>query len=136
VEVARHGRQLVGDEQHPGAVLRDEVHQGVAEPTLRLRVDSRDGLVEDEQLRLARECTRDERALLLPAGELVDGTTGQVGEVDRPERVRYRLAIDPTGGAPPASRRQSPRGDDLLDRRRNLRSHGRTLWHIAQPGTV
>src|ERR671938_468914 len=48
--------------------------------------------VEDEQLRVGGEGLRDEGALLLPAGEALQGAVGDVGEADPPDRLGHAFA--------------------------------------------
>ena len=81
------------DEQHAGAVLLDQMHERVPEEALRCGVDARDRFVEHQQRRLAREGARDERALLLPTGELVHRPAGE-GRRGRPTRSRARPGLD------------------------------------------
>ena len=89
VEVVGDRAELVRDEQHAGAVLAQQVHERVAEQPLRLHVDAGDGLVEHEQLGLARQRLRDQHPLLLAARQLAHlAARASSAERDRLERVR------------------------------------------------
>jgi hypothetical protein len=66
----------VGDdvrrEEHGQAAVRDRLHQRLKELAPRERVESRDGLVEDEQLGALRERERERNLGLLPARQRPD----------------------------------------------------------------
>ena len=101
VEVVGDRAELVRHQQHRRAVLGREVHERVAEQSLRLRVDAGDRLVEHEQLGIADERLGDEHALLLAAGELAHAAAAQVAERDRLEGVVDGVAVRGAGPAPP-----------------------------------
>ena len=131
IDVLAHGRQLVGDEQHPGTVLAQQVDDRVAETSLRLRVDPCDRLVQDEQVRLAGERPGDECPLLLTPRQLVHRFARELEQVDGLQGVMHGRAIRAAERAPPPTAGQPARRDDLLDRRRYLGRERRPLRHVA-----
>jgi hypothetical protein len=78
VEDVSDGAELVGHEENCGLVLANEVDEGVAEPALRVEVDPRHRLVEDQQLGLACEGLGDVCPLLLTARQLADAPVSEV----------------------------------------------------------
>ena len=117
VEVVGDGAELVRHEQHRGAVLLHEVHERVAEAGLRLDVDTRDRLVEHEQLGLGGQRLGDQHALLLAARQLREAAPAHLGERDRLERVVDRVAVGGADAPPPTLLREATRGHDLAHRR-------------------
>ena len=78
------------------------------------QVDAGVRLVEDHQLRLARQCASDQHPLLLAAGQRGDRVPGVVGEVHRLQRALDGRAVAPaargrTAGVARAGRRRPPR---------------------------
>jgi zinc transport system substrate-binding protein len=136
VEVRGHRAQLVRHEEHRGAVLEHEVHERVAELALRLRVDARDGLVEHEQLGLARERAGDEHALLLTAGELEHRTARLGDQADRLDGVVDGGAVLRTGPPPPPRARESPRRHDLAHGDRQVGREHIALRDVPEPGAL
>ena len=109
-----------------------QVDERFSEPSLGLRIDARDRLVEHEEVGLARERSRDERPLLLSAGKLVHRAMGELRQPDGFEGVKRRRSVVLAERAPPSSAREPARRDDLLDRRGNLRAEDRTLRHVPE----
>ena len=135
VQVLGHRGQLVRDEQHARPVLGHEVHERIPESPLGLRVHPGDRFVKDQELRLAGERPGDERPLLLPRRQLVQGTAGELHQVNRLEGVADLLPVGPPDGAPPPTTGEAPGSDDLLDRGRDLRCENRPLRDVPQtPG--
>ena len=132
VEIEGDCRQLMGDEEHSRTVVVDQMHDRIAEPSLRLTVDSGDRLVEDEQVRLPRERARDEGALLLADGELVKGRIGKRSETHGFERVLSGIAILGAEPAPPAALAKPACGDELSGSRGDLARKRRALRDITQ----
>ena len=87
VQVLGHRRELVRDEQDAGAVVGHQVGERIAELLLRARVDTRDRLVEHQQIRFAGEGSRDEHTLLLPTRQLVDRSLREVAQTHGVHRV-------------------------------------------------
>ena len=77
----------------------------------------------------------DERALLLPARELVQRPSRAVGEADALDRLGHRRAVL---AAQPAVRpeRRAAGLDDLAHRRRRVRADPRPLGEVADPRAV
>jgi len=123
----------VRHEQHPRAVLALEVDERLAEPPLRRAVDAGDRLVQHEQVRFARERARDEHALLLADGQLVQRTVGDLGEPDRADRVVDRGTIGLALTPPPAALPQPAGRHDLAHRRGHLALEVRPLRHEPEP---
>jgi len=136
IEVAGHRAELVGDEQNRGTVLVDEVHERVAKEPLRLGVDTRDRLVEHEELRLAGEGLGDQRPLTLPPGELRELAMAVCAQCDRIERVVDRPAIGRPWPSPPGTSGKPAGGDRLLDRRGEVGGELAPLGHVAEPASL
>jgi hypothetical protein len=89
---AQHHRQVVADQQHPGAVVA-QLPQQPEHARLDRLVECGGGLVGDDQARLAGDPRGDEGALPLPAGELPGPLAGpQLG-------VRQAHALEELDGA-------------------------------------
>ena len=136
VEVVGDRAELVRHEQHRGVVLLHEVHERVAEQLLRLDVDAGDRFVEHEQLRIGGERARDQRALLLPARELVQPLAPLVGERDRFERVVDRVAVGGASPSPPSLLGQPAGRHHLLDGGGEIGRDARALRHVPDPPAV
>ena len=133
VEVGRDRAQLVGDQQHRRLMLIDEMNERVAEQPLRLGVNSRDRLVENQQFGIGDEGAGDERALLLSAGELGDEAVAEFGECDCSEGVVDGFAIGRGRWAPPCSTREPTAGDDFSHRRGQLGRESTALGYVPEP---
>src|SRR5439155_21976487 len=72
VHAGTHDPEVVRHEDHGEAELILEGAEEIVETTFALRVHARRWLVHDEEVRLRRDCFRNEHALLLPAGEGAD----------------------------------------------------------------
>ena len=113
-----------------------QVHERVAEQLLRLDVDAGDRFVEHEQLGIRGERVRDQRALLLPARELVQPLAPVVGERDRLDRVVDRLAVGARAALPPPLLGQPPGRHHLVDGGREVGRDARPLRHVPHPPAV
>ena len=69
----------------------------------RVHVDAREGLVEQQDVRLLGERPGEEHALLLAAGELADGALLELGDAELVQAARHHLAVGGPG------RRNQPR---------------------------
>ena len=151
VDQRRQRAELVGDQHDRGAPVRAAA-QRVGEGLLVGQVDAGGGLVEEEQVGLAGQRPRDQRALLLAAGERGDAVAGLVGEPDRrrarrrsrPGRPRERAAAAGGGsagrtattshtdaGTPPAALGALRHEADPLPRRRTPSSGRAEEPHLA-----
>jgi hypothetical protein len=102
---------------------------------LRLGVDAGRRLVEHEQRRLAGERLRDERALLLAAGEPAQRRVRAVSEADALDRLVDDRTVAPPQRPQQAPRREPPRGDDLADGGGRARPERRALRQVAERRT-
>ena len=104
---APHHREVVRDEQHPGAGLEAQgTHQG-GDAGLGRGVEGRDRLVGDEHPGPRRQRAGDGDALLLPAGELVRVAHRTRVEARRARATRRDRTPTRRGRPPPARRRRS-----------------------------
>ena len=112
-----HHRQVVADEQQPGARVHGEVAHQAGDLRLGRRVQRRDGLVADQQPRPGGQRPGDRDALPLAAGELVRVPAGEVARQPdpfqqvggggwrcRPPYAARRRSGRPPGGAGSATR--------------------------------
>src|SRR5262245_16189455 len=74
---------LMGDEQRGGLGAREDLQQFPLQEFARLRVERRERLVEQQELRLDRESARDIDALAHAAGELVRIVLGKAAQPDQ-----------------------------------------------------
>lgn len=114
---------------------RGQSSQGTEDVQLVPDVEVVGRFVQDQQGRLLGQGTGDEHALAFAAGELIEGTVGQVGGVHRGERRPYEAGV--FGGVPvqqPLMRGAAHR-DDLTHREFELRA--RLLYHRChRPGEL
>jgi hypothetical protein len=126
LEPVRHHRHR---EAAAGVQLAEQVHRR----ELGGGVHAVRGLVQHDELRIAHQRPRDERALALAAGQLADEDPGELGDADAVERALRRLAV----GAPrPAERpehRRPAHEDDLARREGPDRVHVLALRDVADP---
>src|SRR5262245_24512806 len=124
--------ELVGDEQD-GPSTMDKYVEGLGEDLLTGRVDAGGGLVQYEQVGLGGERAGDERALLLPAAQRRHRRVGAIGEADRTEGGRDRVAV-PRGrrSEKPAPAQASGR-NDLGHRRRYATAGTEPLGNVPDP---
>src|SRR5712692_2481268 len=73
-EVRHHAREIVRGDEDRAAVAR-EIAEKRHELLLRRRIDARRGLIEQQQLGIGREGTREKDALTLPSGQRLDRPT-------------------------------------------------------------
>ena len=132
VDQRHHRADLVRD-QHDGRAALLELAQRVGECLLVGQVDPGRGLVEHEQVRLARERPGDEHPLLLAARQLGDAVRRPVGQADDLERGRDGRPVGRAGRTQQAAPTHAPGGDDLADRGRHAAGRGRALRHEADP---
>src|SRR3954468_23715484 len=127
-----HGAELVRDVQERHRQVAVEPVEERRERLLRLDVDPRRRLVEDEQRRARRERLRDERALLLPPREPCHRPPREVRHPDALQCLVDRLAVLAAKTAEQPER--STAGlDDLPDRRRRAHGDPRALREVADP---
>nr|BFF18207.1 hypothetical protein GCM10025730_17280 [Promicromonospora thailandica] len=92
-------RQVVADEQHPGALVAQLTEQS-QHTGLDGLVEGGGGLVGDDEARFARDARRDEGALPLAAGELAGALAGtQLGVVQADAAQQLEGALASGGGA-------------------------------------
>ena len=120
-----------------GAALAHEVHERVAEQPLRLRVDAGDGLVEHEQLGLARRAPW-RSAPAAAARPTARPSGGGAARRARPTSIACvdRVAVGAVGAAPPALLREAAGGDDLLDRGGEIGGEARALRDVPEAPPV
>src|SRR5262249_44189416 len=116
--------EMAGDEH--GAALVGESMEQVADPDDALGVETGDGLVEQEDLRIAEHDARNAEALLHPQRERTGATAGDVGEPDQIKDLFDATLADAVAlckrqqmveGAPPRMQRlRVEQGTDLVDR--------------------
>jgi hypothetical protein len=106
------------------------------ERLLRLGVDARRRLVEDEERGLAGECLGDEGALLHPAGERPNRAVREGCEADAVDRLRDERAVFAAEPADQPARCKPARRDDLADRRGRVAADLRSLREVAERVTV
>ena len=88
-----HGAELVRHVEDRHAERASEPFEQLRDRLLRLRVDTRRRLVEDEQLGLRRECLRNECPLLLTSGERAQTAVGEPPEPHPFDRLSDGVAI-------------------------------------------
>ncbi len=127
--------ELVRDEQD-GSAFFDETTQQLGEHLLVLVVDPRGGLVHDEQLRLGREGSRDQRTLLHAARKLIEGRAAAIGQADAGDGGGDRRVVG--GGVAPDIRAigQTSARDDFAYGRRHAGDGARALRYVAQASTL
>ncbi len=129
----RHGQVVRGeDDRLPGQpeIVQDLQHQG-----LRRRVDSGKWFVEEEDVGLLQECSRDEDPLLLPAGERPDLDGGEATHAHLGERCQGILAVPIGDGQEPAGAKRATHQGHVEHADRELPVDVRPLWHVGDAGT-
>ena len=95
------------------------------------RVHPGHGLVHDEDVGLPGKGTGDEDALLLAAGQVVDGVVGAVEQSYRGQRLGDRVPVVRGEGAESAAPVDPPGSDDFAHGRRDTAADGEALRHVA-----
>ena len=124
--------ELVGDQHHGGAALLEPA-QGPGERDLVGQVDAGGRLVEEEQLGLAGQCPRDQRALLLAARQRGAAVVGPVAQPDHLEGVVDGGPVGPRERAQQAAPGEPPGGDHLAHGGGHARGGPGALRHEADP---
>jgi hypothetical protein len=132
LDVMLDGSELVGDVDDRDSELAVQVGEEIGQRLLRLGVDTRRRLVENQERWLPGECLRDERALLHPAGESPDRCIGHRLEADAADRLRDKRAIRMTQPADEPAGSEPAGGNDLAYGRRRVATELRTLRQIAE----
>jgi hypothetical protein len=92
VNKVAEGADIVQDHQHSGA-CRQPLGQHIGKHLLMFEVNSRRGLVQDEQVGMTGKCACHQDPLLLAAGQHCDVGVQLFGQPDQSYGVMYRLAI-------------------------------------------
>jgi hypothetical protein len=90
-EVAERA-DIMQDNEHGGA-CRQPLRQYTGKHPLVLKVNSRGGLVQDQEVRVAGEGPRDQHPLLLSAGQRSNVGVELFGESNPRDCIMYRLAV-------------------------------------------
>src|SRR5437868_12713659 len=91
IQIAEDRVDVVCDQQHGYPLVPvDPLHQR-GHGALIAEVEAVEWLVEQEHLRLAHQCLRDQQPLLLPARELSDRPRGVCGGTDELDHLAYAL---------------------------------------------
>ena len=111
-EVAERA-EIMQDHEYGGA-CRQPLSEDTGKHALVLEVNSRGGLVQDQEVRVAGKCPRDQHPLLLPAGERGNVGVELFGESDSRDCVMDGLAVAAAQRAEGPSVRQPSGCNDLL----------------------
>ena len=83
---------IVQDHKH-GCACRQPLGQHISKHPLMFEVNTRCGLVQDEQVGMTGQCACHQHPLLLPSGQRRNVGVELFGQSDQPNGVMYRLAV-------------------------------------------
>src|SRR5262245_35619090 len=130
LDVALDRTELVRDEEHGCPELAVELVEQGGERLLRVDVHSRGRLVDDEEARLPGEGLRDQRPLLLSAGQGCDRPVGESVEAHPVDCLSHPGAVGATHPAEHPDPGYAPRRDHFLDCHRRLDPELRALSQV------
>ncbi len=131
VGVGRQLEQIVRHRHHRQVQVAPQPLQQRVELMLRRQVEPGRRLVEQQETSLRTERTRQERALLLAAGELADAASGVTRQPDELDRFVDDAPVR-TGREPKEPEAARPaHHDHVAHRHRKARIELRTLRHVA-----
>ena len=119
---------VVGDEQGGDALFQQDGAHVAADLLAQLRVQRREGFVQQQQARLGRQCPGQGHALLLAAGELVGVAAAHAGQAHQVEQL-----LDP-GAA--LVRRPAVQAEADVGGHVQVREQGDVLEHHAHPALL
>ncbi len=129
-EVGAEGLEVVGDDPDRDS-LATERAKHLDQRGLCLDIDAGGRLVEQQELGLSRKRPCNQDAALLSAGQLVDGSGSQVGDVDALHRAIDGLAVGSAGEPPESRARQTSARDHFTDGGGNRATDGLPLRHVS-----
>ena len=130
LEALRGRLHVVRAHEHgdaPPAQAVEEREQGLA----RAHVHAREGLVQQQHVRLLGERPGEEHALLLAAGELADGAPLELGDAELVQAARHHLAVGGLGPAEPAEAAVPAHHDDVVHGDREAPVDLLALGHVG-----
>lgn len=133
VEVAAGGLDIVDHDEHR-APARDPGSDEAEEFAGSAQVETGEGLVEQEDVGTLREGAGEENALLLPAGEGVQGTLGEVGEFEFGEGFGDAGVVGGGETTEEAESGQAALRDDGADVEREIPVDGLALREVGEAG--
>jgi hypothetical protein len=133
IEIVGDGRQIVVDDDH-AAPLPGQPAQERDDRALGGSIDAGKRLVEDQEVGLLDQCTCQEDALLLAAGQLPDLPVGKRRHIDLAETVHRELPLAWTDQLQSAEAGIEPHQDDIDDGRREVPVDAGALRHIGDAG--
>jgi hypothetical protein len=131
VDQAAERANLVQYDQHAGA-NRQQLGQYIGERPLMFQIYARDGLIQHQQIRLTGECSGNQHALLLTAGQRSNVSVETVGQPDPDDGIAYGVTIFSGQWSEWPSARQPSRSNDLHHFRAAQQCQ-RALWDIPNP---
>lgn len=133
VEVAAGGLDIVDHDEHR-APARDPSADEAEEFAGGAQVETGEGFVEEEDVGTLRESAGEENALLLSAGEGMQGTFGKVGEFEFGEGLGDAGVVGGGETTEEAERRQAALRDDGADVEREIPVDGLALRQVGEAG--
>ena len=132
-QVSSHAVEIMGGQDDRDAVFV-QVAEQVQDVVAGGDVNAARGLIEQQQLRIAQECTGKEHALLLPTGELADVTFRKIGNTEAIKHAHHSSSLRATG--PRQATSACARHQDALEHRdREVPVDSLKLRNVGDPQT-
>jgi hypothetical protein len=125
--------ELVRDVEDRHAELLMEFPEKGGENLLRVDVDSRGWLVEDEEIRFPGERLRDVSALLLSPRKPLDRATRQLAQSNSVDRAGNHVSVAAAEWSEKPATRNPSRGNDLPHGGRSVDPELRSLGEVGDP---